>query len=129
MSEPGNIAGVLRTKVRAPGATGAPAEQDLPLFQAAPSDANVLWLERYLKECREWVLGKNLCVLVNQDERWLRSVAEASAWVISGQKGYKHVENATAEEVNRFVNWMESQGKKMIARAERLRRNAHAVFG
>ena len=108
-------------------------EQELPLFAAPPSEASVLWLERYLKECQDWMRAEQLAVLQNKEgeegRRWVRAVAEGSGWVISGQKGYKHVENATAEEINHFVNWMERQGKKMIARAERLKRNAHAVFG
>ena len=111
----------------------ANSQNDLPLFQAPPSDASVLWLERYLKEVADWVPAARLAELQNrpgdEGKRWIRAVAEASEWVISGQKGYKHLEHTTAEEVNHFVNWMERQGKKMIARAERVKRNAHSVFG
>ncbi|HYG36371.1 MAG TPA: hypothetical protein VEC99_16375, partial [Clostridia bacterium] len=65
----------------------------------------------------------------DDSRRWVRALAQASDWVISGQKGYKHLSHATAEEVNHFIHWMESQGKKMIGRAERMRRNAHGVLG
>jgi len=38
--------------------------------------------------------------------------------VISGQRGYKHIDNSTVEEVRHFAHWMKSQGGKMVARAE-----------
>ena len=117
-----------------PGALTKDPQADLPLFQVAPEDPNVAWLEGYLKEARDWMRAAQLVVLINKPDnddsrRWLRALAQASDWVISGQKGYKHLEHATAEEVNHFINWMESQGKKMISRAERMRRNAHAIVG
>lgn len=97
-----------------------------------PEDPNVTWLERWLEAKGGWVTARQLCVTAGREEngdRWVRALAGASEWVISGQRGYKHVKHATAEEMSHFVNWMESQGKKMIERAERLRRNAHAVMG
>lgn len=105
----------------------------LPLFEAPEKDAeNVRWLENYLKSSRDWMEGGALELIAGREKyqgRWVRALAQASEWVISGQKGYKHLEHATAEEVSHFVNWMESQGKKMIGRAEKIRRNAHAIFG
>jgi len=114
--------------------TEKPRDSQLGLFQMSSEDLNVQWLEGYLRECQRWMTAQDLVVLVgkvNSDDsrRWIRTLAQASEWVISGQKGYKHLEHATAEEVNHFVNWMESQGKKMIGRAERMRRNAHAALG
>jgi hypothetical protein len=110
------------------------AQPELGLFKASEDDPNVLWLEKYLKECGEWVTAAGLVLragraLSDDNRRWVRALAEASDRIISGQKGYKHLERATAEEVRHFVNWMESQGRKMIGRAERLKRNAHAIFG
>lgn len=113
----------------------APTKQtEMPLFQVGAEDQNVRWMESYLKEVREWMTAAALAVLVGKPDsddsrRWVRSLAQASDWVISGQKGYKHLEHSTPEEISHFINWMESQGKKMIGRAERMRRNAHAVFG
>ena len=107
-------------------------QANLPLFQVAPDDPNVAWLESYLQEHREWMTAKQILVVAGKegrDERWVRALAQESAWVISGQKGYKHLDHATGEDVCRFVEWMESQAKKMIGRAERMRRNAHSVLG
>lgn len=112
----------------------AEQQRDLGLFETTETDTNVKWLEKYLRESGGWMTAAVLAAaagrpITDEGRRWVRMLAEASSWVISGQKGYKHLQNATAEEVSHFVNWMESQGKKMIARAERARRNAHAVMG
>ena len=109
-------------------------DPQLPLFEAAPEDPNVQWLEQLLKDCASWQAAREILQLAgkpNTDDgrRWVRALAQASQWVISGQRGYKHLHNATAEEAGHFVNWMESQAKKMTRRAEKLRRNAHVVFG
>lgn len=117
-----------------PGSPTQDPQTDLPLFQVSAEDPNVAWLEGYLKEHPAWMRAGELVVLVNKPDsddsrRWLRALAQASGWVISGQKGYRHLEHATAEEVNHFTNWMESQGKKMFERAALIRRNAHSVLG
>lgn len=108
------------------------SQTELALFkEPAGDDANVHWLEEYLKNAGGWMLAIDLERLVGKEShagRWVRQLANASEWVISGQKGYKHLEHSTAEEVNHFANAMESQGKKMFSRAERIRRNAHAIF-
>jgi hypothetical protein len=108
--------------------------EQLELFEVAAADPNVIWLERYLLEASGWLTAGQLSAIAGKADsedgrRWVRSLAQASEWVISGQKGYKHVKHATAEDLNHFMGWMESQGKKMIGRAERMRRNAHALVG
>jgi hypothetical protein len=109
-------------------------QQELPMFQVDPADPNIVWLENYLLAHQDWLTARHLAVIAGKDDgieagRWVRALAQESCWVISGQKGYKHLQHATAEEVKRFVAWMESQAKKMIERAERMRRNAHTIFG
>ena len=104
-------------------------QQELALYKQEPEAASVAWLENYLKEHAIWITAAELGRLVEKEDRWFRAVAEASSWIISGQKGYKHLSHATAAEIEHFVNWMERQGKKMIGRAERVKRNAHAIFG
>jgi hypothetical protein len=103
------------------------------MVEVAAVEKDLRWLESYLREKATWMTAAEILVLVdrNTDEgqRWLRKLAQVSDWVISGQKGYKHLSHATGAEVDRFVCWMESQGKKMIGRAERMRRNAHTVLG
>jgi len=106
-------------------------DAQLDLFAAAPADPNVGWLERTLLESREWCRAAALAKASGGrlDDRDVRALAAASPAVISGQCGYKHLACATAEEISRFVAWMESQGKLMIARAERVRRQAHGRIG
>lgn len=97
-------------------------------------DADTAWLENVLKAARGWLTSKDiLCTTLGQDvtdgrQRWLRELASGSAWIISGQRGYKHIEHATAQEVEHAANWLESQAKKMSERAGGIRRNAHKIF-
>ncbi len=114
------------------GCCEAPVQMEL--YRVAAEDPNVGWLEKYLEATAEWLSAGQLAVIAGrgdgeQGRRWVRALAEGSEWVISGQKGYKHLEHATAEEIGHFVNWMESQARRMIARAERIRRNGHRVVG
>ena len=51
------------------------------------------------------------------DKRAVREWASRSTRVISGQRGYKHIANATSEEIHHFVSWMSSQASKMHKRA------------
>lgn len=107
-------------------------EPQLSLFAAPPADdPDVVWLERTLDVVGDWMRAKELATASEDrlDERDVRSLAEASSAVISGQKGYKHLDRATAEEIAHFIAWMESQGRKMIGRAERIRRHAHGRIG
>jgi hypothetical protein len=62
-------------------------------------------------------------------DRDIRQLASESPNIISGQRGYKHVAHATAEEINHAANWLESQAKKMSDRAGAIRRTAHRIFG
>lgn len=107
-------------------------EPQIELFGAPePADPNVAWLERTLTVVGDWMLAKELANASGGrlSDRDVRLLAEGSDCVISGQRGYKHLDRATAEEISRFVAWMESQGKKMIGRAERIRRHAHGRIG
>jgi hypothetical protein len=110
-------------------------QPQLPLLDpATAAERNVRWLESILKSRAAWSTSDQLLLLLGRDptddhKRQLRQLANASEWIISGQKGYKHLEHATAEEINHFCNWMESQAAQMTKRAENLRRNAHRIFG
>jgi hypothetical protein len=117
--------------------TAAPSPQ-LDLF-APPDKKNVRWLESWLDIRPGWHTA--LAILTSIYPEWstsefsdtqkraLRAYAQESEWIISGQKGYKHLSAATAEEVAHFVNWMESQAREMTRRAELIRKNAHKIFG
>src|SRR5689334_21696813 len=106
----------------------------LPLLPDPADGRNVRWLEDLLRGRPGWLTAAQLLQLLGDPDtdalkRELRLLANASEWIISGQKGYKHLEHATAEEISHFCNWMESQAKQMTQRAETLRRNAHRIFG
>lgn len=94
-------------------------------------DADVLWLENLLKGAGCWMTAKDILLTVGGrvHDRDLRELASASEWVISGQKGYKHMSHATAEEIHHARAWLESQAKKMGDRAGKLRSNCHKLFG
>jgi hypothetical protein len=92
------------------------------------------WLENLLKQARAWVTATEILYSIGKpasedQKRWLRRLASASCWIISGQKGYKHIEHATAEEIDHCANGLESQAKEMSDRAGGIRRNAHRIFG
>jgi hypothetical protein len=96
-------------------------------------DKDVAWLEKVLQVDGVWWLAADLLGLLgrpaNEDgKRWIRKLAEQSLWIISGQRGYKYLTHATAEETKHCVNTLDSQGRKMMERAQGIRRNAHRVF-
>ncbi len=97
-------------------------------------DADTAWLESLLDGHKSWMTsGEILRRLFNDatenKQRWLRELASGSVWIISGQRGYKNIRHATAEEIEHAANWLESQAKKMSDRAGGIRRNAHRIFG
>lgn len=104
------------------------AQNDLPLFAAPAPAADVAWLENMLRGARCWMTAADIRLSTHGhvNERDLRALASASAWIISGQKGYKALDHATPEEIAHASNWLESQAKKMSERACAIRRNAHA---
>ena len=106
-------------------------DPQLGLFESRAGDANVQWLETLLRGAGCWMTARDImqtCVGRLQD-RDVRELASASEWIISGQRGYKHMEHATAEETDHASNWLVSQGKKMIKRGMALRRNGHKLLG
>jgi len=109
----------------------APRDPQLGLFEVAGDDQNVRWLEDYLRRARVWLTASELSLATDGrlSDRDLRALASASAWVISGQKGYKALEHATPEEIDHAAAWLESQAKKMSDRAGAIRRNAHRRIG
>ena len=106
-------------------------DPQLGLFDAKPTDANVVWLETLLKGAGVWMTARDIIQTCGAKllDRDVRELASASGWVISGQRGYKSMHHATIEEVDHAANWMVSQGKKMIKRGMLLRRNACKKMG
>ena len=110
-------------------------QSDLPLFLVKPDHPNVELLVGTLKSAGGWLLAANILDQWQtpdgeHNRRFIRALAEAAApEILSGQKGYKWIGHATAEEVSHAANWLEAQGKKMGDRACALRRRAHEIFG
>lgn len=89
------------------------------------------WLENMLRGAGCWLTAKdiNLSTHGKAPERTLRDLASTTDQIISGQKGYKHIEHATAEEIDHAKNWLISQGKKMIKRGIAIGRAGHRRIG
>jgi hypothetical protein len=99
----------------------------------APNAGAIETLETILRNHTCWITAAGLLSLMgivesDSAKRQIRELASASHWIISGQLGYKHLEHATAEEIDHAANWLESQAKKMSDRACAIRRNAHKLF-
>jgi hypothetical protein len=111
------------------------AKEDQPdLFTPAPrhaADADLAWLEELLKGAGCWMSAKDIMLTVvgRLGDRDVRALASRSAWIISGQKGYKHITHASPEEIHHCAAWLESQAKQMGERAGRIRSAAHKIFG
>lgn len=110
--------------------TAKSPQRELP-FQFAPSDPNVQWLEKLLRDGGCWMTAADIALSTQGrvNDRDIRALASASGWIISGQKGYKHIEHGTPEENAHAKNWLISQGKQMIKRGIAIGRNAHRRIG
>ena len=123
-----------------PSDVTAKPQPDLPLFLVKRDHPNVELLVSFLRDHRDgpeagWYLASQILTVWEQGDsdhnrRFVRALAEAAgAEIISGQRGYKWIGNATSEEVNHAASWLESQAKKMSERACAIRRRAHEIFG
>src|SRR3954465_8058955 len=111
----------------------------LEIFRPAATDPNVIWLADHLFEKAGWQTAREILDKIPDfirygeariDDRTVRAWAEAAApKIISGQRGYKQTDHATAEEIKMFLNTMHSQGVKMLKRAQKVRKYAHAKLG
>jgi hypothetical protein len=115
----------------APSTILHPPSSQLGLFEVARNDVNVQWLEKLLSGAQCWMTAADIALSTHGrvGDRDLRALASASEWIISGQKGYKHLEHASPEEIAHARNWLISQGKKMIRRGIAIGRNAHRRLG
>lgn len=79
---------------------------------------------------RGWVKGRDLSRLLDCDDRTIRALAHASRGrVISGQRGYCLIEDASVSDANHAASWLEHQGREMIRRAYDIRRAMHQRRG
>ena len=85
-------------------------------------------IDEFLKFLRgwDWITARQVKQVFAWDERTCRKLAELSQGeILSGQKGYKLTREATADERDHAVNWLRSQGNKMIGRALKISRVHH----
>lgn len=107
----------------------------LEMFAPAKEDVNVVFLASHLREHPGWHTAQELLEGwqlpdTESNRRLIRALAsQATPDVISGQKGYKHVQHATPDEVHHCASWFESQAKEMAERAQAIRRRAHQLVG
>jgi len=106
---------------------------DLDLAKQGPvvSAAEIRTLTDWLAG-RGWVRGAAITEALGLDERKIRAIAEASdGLVISGPgcPGYKLLSGAAElRDVDQAASRLESQAKRMLHRANSLRRRAHALL-
>ncbi len=73
-----------------------------------------------------WMKADSITKHTSWPDRKIRAIANASEGrIISGQNGYNLTSKADAEEVRHSVNWLESQARRMVARAVQIRRIYH----
>jgi hypothetical protein len=102
---------------------------NLPIGSARDT-LDVEWFEHVVASHAGWVLGRQILTdagqpAVDSTLRWLRRLAAVSHAIISGQRGYCHLDHATTDEIHHAAAWLESQAAEMQARAIRLRQAAH----
>lgn len=107
-------------------------QQELNLRTAEGWQEAMHRLEALLRD-RGWAWSADLCQAMGiapteNGKRQIRLLASGSEWIISGQKGYKHLQFATAEEFAEFrMTWM-AQAKSICKRVARVTRNMHQVI-
>lgn len=97
-------------------------------------DADVRWLETLLHNLKAWMLAGEILQSISRaatdsQKRWLRDLCNRSGWIVSGQKGYKHLRHSTPEEIHHCLAWKIHQIKEMGRNVVAIRRNAHRIFG
>jgi hypothetical protein len=88
-------------------------------------------LEELLKGHGAWMTRRDIQLTTRGlvGDRDIRALASASDQIISGQKGYRHIQNASPEEIHHASAWLVSQGKKMIQRGMAIQRQGHRIIG
>lgn len=106
--------------------------EQIEMFRVRADDPNVEWLKDLLLRKGGWVTAAEICQVAGDriDDRRIRSLAEAAGgWVISGQRGYRHIKHAKAGEIDHCVAAWESQARRMQDRARKTRILAHQIVG
>lgn len=110
------------------------SQLDLPIFQAQQDADQVRLLEDILRSNSDWMTSAAILVRMGlkvdeNTRRDLRRLASKTANIISGTRGYRHMDHATTDEITHAVATLESQAKEMLSRATRIRHQAHSRLG
>ena len=102
-----------------------------PDLFTAPEAVSAQWLENLLRGAGCWMTARDIAESTHGrvNDRDIRELASSSHQIISGQKGYKHADHSTPEELAHAKNWLISQGRKMIQRGIAIGRYAHGRIG
>lgn len=111
----------------------APKQQVAQGKPDAPPPKEVAWFEKLLQGAKCWMMASDILLAVGRPvddsgKRWLKALAAETVWVIGGQKGYRHVQHASTEEINHAASRLESAAKVMADRAGAIRSNAHRII-
>lgn len=75
---------------------------------------------------RGWFTAAALTYRTTWSDRKIRATAsDSNGIIISGQRGYCHIADATIAEIDEAAAWLESQAKCMADRATAIRRQRH----
>ena len=106
--------------------------EQLSFFAVPPEDPNVKWLVDLLLRKGGWMTASQISEVAGDriDDRRIRALAEAAGgWVISGQRGYRHIQHEKAGEIDHCVAAWESQARRMLDRSRKTRILAHSLVG
>jgi hypothetical protein len=89
--------------------------------------------EELLRRAGGWLLASQILIrcglpIGEVNKRRLRALAARSQLILSGQRGYCHLDHASVEELHHAAAWMESQARQMQRRAIHLRQAAHRMI-
>ena len=94
-----------------------------------PSADDVAWLEGLLLRRRDWIKAREILAgRQDMDDRVLRSIANQSPNIITGNRGYRHIATGTQEEALHCANRIRSQAVGMFKRQATIRRRAEQIF-
>lgn len=105
------------------------AQLELPVYRSRTATSRPERLAMLLARLqgRRWQSAKDL-----QDsfhDRELRTLAESSdGQIISGQRGYCLITEATPDEIRHSADSLRSRARKILARHLAIRRRAHAII-
>ncbi len=111
----------------------APRQVAAQAKPGAPERKEVEWFENLLKGASCWMTASDILLTVGRPvddsgKRWLKALCAETVWVIGGQKGYRHVQHSTPDEINHAASRLESAAKVMADRAGAIRCNAHKII-